>query len=111
MKRSKLFRLIMAACLTLGLAATADVAQAGSRDRHKPQKKHRRQEAPRYDVHRIPGHPYNPHVRPRHQGHRRSKHPRHHRYMRGQVVVDLGALTLILPPPPLPPLPPPHHRR
>lgn len=107
MRHSKLFRTIMAACLALGLAATADVASAASGGGHRNQKQHRRQDSHRPNVYRQYGHPYRPHARPRYDKHRRHKH---HRQMRGGVYLDLGALTLVLPPPPLPPLPH-HHRR
>lgn len=107
MRHSKLFRLIMAACLALGLAATADVAQAGSGEGHRSHKRDRRHDSRRPNVDRVHGYPYRPHARPRYDKHRRHKH---HRHMRGNVVIDLGALTLVLPPPPLPPLPH-HHRR
>ncbi|HPW56508.1 MAG: hypothetical protein KA072_13045 [Thermoanaerobaculaceae bacterium] len=107
MRHNKLFRTIMAACLGLGLTAMADVALAGSGEGHRSHKRDRRHDSRRPNVDRVHRYPYRPHARPRHDKHRRHKRDR---YLRGNVVLDLGALTLVLPPPPLPPLPH-HHRR
>ena len=107
MRHSKLFRIIMAACLAFGLAATADVASAGTGGGRRNQRQDRRHDSRRPNVDRQYGYPYGPHARPRYEKHRGY---RQHRHMRGGVYLDLGALTLVLPPPPLPPLPH-HHRR